>query len=338
LLSQSPGPNTGRGADQSIIRAKLPILNGDIPQDRVEQAKRLPLLVAAVIAKRCAKYLFESGHQDAAPYLQMNAAIEAAVAIDNIGGPIEQTINAKLEETTAKINEINTQAAAALKDLEEFRFGTQKTIDNSISSVTQAIDKLAIQEKEQNENETKRKTRWETEKTAALQSIRDEVTEFTKIQASINLWRTKARWHTLNYIALGFIFGASLVAVAYVMVFGYISNFITELTKIPADHQFLGIALLTIPTLAVAWLLRFIARLALQNLSLAHDARQRHAQVNTYLRLLGDPSKPISENERILALAALFRPLPGQGPDDVNPPTIAELLKEASEHVTKPRR
>jgi hypothetical protein len=71
--------------------------------------------------------------------------------------------------------------------------------------------------------------------------------------------------------------------------------------------------------------------------SLAHDARQRHAIIRTYLRLLGDPKKPINEKERILALAALFRPLPGQGLDDVNPPTIADLLKEAQEQLPKAR-
>jgi hypothetical protein len=97
----------------------------------------------------------------------------------------------------------------------------------------------------------------------------------------------------------------------------------------------LAIALIAIPTLAIAWLLRFIARLAVQNLALAQDAEQRHAQVSTYLRLLGDPSKPISEKERILALAALFRPLAGQGLDDVSPPTVFDLLKEAQEQITK---
>jgi hypothetical protein len=101
------------------------------------------------------------------------------------------------------------------------------------------------------------------------------------------------------------------------------------------DQEYLGLGLLIIPALAVAWLLRFIARLAIQNLALAEDAQQRHAQMTTYLRLLGDTRSPIDKNERILALSALFRPLPGQGPDDVNPPTVADLLKEAGEKALK---
>jgi hypothetical protein len=43
-----------------------------------------------------------------------------------------------------------------------------------------------------------------------------------------------------------------------------------------------------------------------------------------------------ADKERILALAALFRPLPGQGLDDVNPPTVADL-EEAQERLPRAR-
>ena len=103
------------------------------------------------------------------------------------------------------------------------------------------------------------------------------------------------------------------------------------------NKQYFGIGLLLIPTLALAWVIRIIIKVTLQSLSLAQDARQRHTQILTYLRMLGDSTHPISDKERILALSAIFRPLASQGTDDVNPPTVAELLREAIEGSTKSR-
>jgi hypothetical protein len=107
--------------------------------------------------------------------------------------------------------------------------------------------------------------------------------------------------------------------------------------KFSGPEQYFGIALLLIPTLAVAWIIRVVVKVTLQNLSLAQDARQRHTQILTYLRMLGDANHPISDKERILALSAIFRPLSGQGMDDVNPPTVADLLREALDGSTKPK-
>jgi hypothetical protein len=62
-----------------------------------------------------------------------------------------------------------------------------------------------------------------------------------------------------------------------------------------------------VPILAAAWVLRFVLRLALQNVAAQDDARMRASLTETYLRLASERGEAaLTKDERLLALAALF--------------------------------
>ena len=58
-------------------------------------------------------------------------------------------------------------------------------------------------------------------------------------------------------------------------------------------------------------------------MTLRADAQHRQSMLETYLALRGEVG--LKDEERVIILTALFRPLPGQGPDE-NPPTVATEL------------
>jgi hypothetical protein len=324
ILASVPNPKVSNDGTRNIIQADLPILESDPSDSQISDGAKYPFLAAALIAKRCEDYLFRSNRSDVVALLHMNAAAETALATDN-----------RLDSKMAELEKLQSDKNLIFTQIDQLRDELRKVLDAAHDSLKRFNKDVGLIGEKEEQARAKREQDWQEEKKLALQALRDEISEYTKIEASIGLWRNKARNHTIAYLALGTAFGSILLGIAISLVLGFIGEFVQRLTIIPSDHQFLGVALLVVPTLAVAWFLRFLGRLAIQNFSLANDASQRHAQIQTYLRLLGDPKKPISEQERILALAALFRPLPGQGADDVSPPTVVDLLKEAQERFTK---
>jgi hypothetical protein len=334
LLRTQPARAERGDTKTALIIYDLPIIKSDAPQERIADGQKYPLLAAALLVNRCRTFLLKSAGQDIAPFLHMAAFWELSQLVDPRTELIKQAVSSEVQGLAKIVANEFAELARVKNDLSNAFTRDQK-------SLSVAVQDLSASKAKFKEDTQSALAEWKDERTSAVKALRDEINEYIKIETSIDLWRTKANWHTIGYATLGTIFGACLIAVSALFVlsiyYGYATTYVQNLVSLAGNNQFLAISLITIPTLAIAWLLRFIARLAMQNLTLAHDARQRHAQIRTYLRLLGDPKKPISEKERILALAALFRPLPGQGPDDLNPPTIADLLKEAQEGVSKTR-
>jgi hypothetical protein len=320
--------------DKATVKSNMPLLTSEPLDSQMDLLARYPTLAMAFILKRSERALKSSGNAAIVQLLAAYNAAEACVIERTLasGDEVAKLVEARLEPYNLRATSAEKKVQRAVENLEK---AAQDSIDRNYSLAAQ-LSRSVEQAESLIESLRAKEATWETTKKETLEGLQKEVREFAKIEASIDLWKRKARIHTWNYGLLGLVFGLSLIATT-VFVFQSGRGYVEGLATVPTDRQALAIALLAIPTLAIAWLLRFIARLAIQNLALAHDAQQRHAQASTYLRLLGDPSKPISESERILALAALFRPLPGQGNDDVNPPTIAELLKEAQERIVKPR-
>lgn len=88
-----------------------------------------------------------------------------------------------------------------------------------------------------------------------------------------------------------------------------------------------GVALISVPALMYAWLLKNLSRLFIQNLNAADDAAHRRALAITYLGLAENPKLAISETERALILNALFRPGAHDAADDGPPVGLLDLLK-----------
>jgi hypothetical protein len=152
--------------------------------------------------------------------------------------------------------------------------------------------------------------------------------ESAALQGATDIWKTKGMQH-------GRAFWLGLIVLALVILGGLgvlLYNWREVLEAIPrkpdGDIAYGIVALLAVPVVGVAWLLRIIARLVTNSMTLNEDAQQRKAMLETYFRLVGDPNSKMEATDRILVLNAIFRPLPGHQMEEVSPPTIADLLQE----------
>lgn len=332
-------PNVGAGIKQNgndwVVSSSFPILQTEPADSTLELAARHPLLSAAIITSKCERALASVA---AKSVIDLRLALAGGDAA-RLAAPA--TTDSALEDTLEKYRITFDAFQRALNEAVQAQHISENRSAERLRSIEESAKKSATAASESMNSLQKELDDWRQNSQATIDGLRKEVAEYMKIESSISLWRKKANWHTASYILLSAIFVLSLVGISALVIapisMGYELKYVTEVVRISATQQYLSIALVLIPTLALGWVLRFIARLAMQNMALAHDARQRHTQVTTYLRLLSDPNKPISEKERILALAALFRPIAGSGPDDVNPPTIAELLKEAQDRIQNPK-
>ncbi len=86
-----------------------------------------------------------------------------------------------------------------------------------------------------------------------------------------------------------------------------------------------AIVLVTLPGLAFFWFLRLISRIFVTNLHNMADAGLRATMVSTFLALMKDETNPVSPDERLLVLQALFRPA-GESGDDAAPTNLMEKI------------
>lgn len=151
-----------------------------------------------------------------------------------------------------------------------------------------------------------------------------------KLEAPTKYWKDKAKQHkNIAWISsIVFIIVITLSLIAFIKI-GWPA--MGEIIKELAAQKNLGIAallpvsLLLVPTLSVAWILRHISRLIIQNFSLAEDAEVRRNIALTFLAITKD--KENVDAEMALVLQALFRPLDGSGHADIPPPQLDEVIK-----------
>jgi len=87
--------------------------------------------------------------------------------------------------------------------------------------------------------------------------------------------------------------------------------------------------ILTIPALAVFWVMRLIARLIIDHLHQARDARLRELMTRTFLALMADKDAKLGTEGTLLVLQALFRPMEASV-DDAPPSNLIDIMKEAA--------
>jgi len=174
-----------------------------------------------------------------------------------------------------------------------------------------------------------------------LENTDKEIREQLNLAATKNMWLNKARW---NLVA--FIFGSLItigLLVGLPLCIYYFSSEISEIVKIfakdmtPVDlpeegkgailiaNQISKLLLLMVPIASAFWLVKLSVRFTLRSLSLMDDAKQRKVMLDTYLFLVGEGKA--DEGDRPLILNALFRPVPGHGGHDIEPPNLGDLMK-----------
>ncbi|PLX38051.1 MAG: hypothetical protein C0606_07355 [Hyphomicrobiales bacterium] len=85
------------------------------------------------------------------------------------------------------------------------------------------------------------------------------------------------------------------------------------------------LAFVSVPLIAIFWLVRVLFRLCLRSLAMMDDAEHRRVMLDTYLFLTSEGK--VTEEERPFVLQALFRPVPGTDGQDIAPPSITDVIQ-----------
>lgn len=227
-------------------------------------------------------------------------------------------------------------------------------IDRAIDGPNQVAAEMAQRISESRSEIARQKQEWaqltarrasETEKSVAEQTVaaeaffadaNDRITAMLKqaiaavtLQSATSLWSRKAIRHCVGFWA-GLLFMTAIVCMALYQAYWHAPKFLADLPK-KADGEvsYITVIALIACVAASAWLLRFIGRFITENMVMQTDASQRHVMLQTYLALVGDKEAKMEQADRTLILNAIFRPLPGHQSDDIAPPTLLDLARNA---------
>lgn len=243
-----------------------------------------------------------SGHQSHTPIILARAMTEARVR-ELTGKGLPDAINRELRDLA---DDWDARAKAHVKTIAGVEAET-----NGIRS--KAATEFATIGKMRNEHETE------------MTRIRENYEALMRLKGPTKYWRDK-KWVHLWVSTVAFVIFAAAVAVALYAVWTQGAVIMDMLPKAKDGTIGLGsIALVTLPALAFFWLLRLISRVFVTNLHHMTDAGLRATMVTTFHALITDETSPVSAEERLLVLQALFRPA-GEGADDAAPTNLMENL------------
>ncbi|TBY41585.1 hypothetical protein [Rhizobium leguminosarum] len=201
---------------------------------------------------------------------------------------------------------------------------------------------LAVQIDEQ----THRRTEFEQATAAAEQRHAEMIAKVDMTEAAWNeqvrmkathvLWRGEARWKSAGYYisltALLVILGS--IPVTTYAYRGEILALVNEVegtiratnNAVTATIIAAGrLLLIGIPVAGLVWALKLLVRFNMRSMLLMDDARQRVTMLNTYLFLVKEGAA--TPQDRGALLEAMFRRAPGHGPETIDPPNMADLMK-----------
>jgi hypothetical protein len=162
-----------------------------------------------------------------------------------------------------------------------------------------------------------------------IEAARALAHESGALKGATSVWRRKLWKHRLVF-SLGF---AALAGAVGVSIWQLVSHWHVIIDAIPrkpdGDIAYGTLLFVVLPVIGVAWVARIFAKWVTNAITLGEDAEQRSAMLETYFRLVGDPNAKMEAADRILILNAIFRPLPGFQTEDVAPPTLSDLIKDA---------
>lgn len=169
------------------------------------------------------------------------------------------------------------------------------------------------------------------ESNAKILELEDKVRNRLILEAPTTYWNEKARWHQGTAIVFGVIFLATVVGGVWWLSHYGVSVVANAYEEIIGNRQDQGLswlvplAFLTIPAIAIGWLLRHVSRVIVQSIALGADARLRGTIATTYSALTAENSA--TPAELAIALNALFRPIDGSAHAEIAPPNIHDILQ-----------
>ncbi len=247
----------------------------------------------------------------------------------------QRRINHSLAKTGMKAAEAQNQMRATQQEADNFIVAARASLDE----VTSTVEKIKIDVVDNNERLetiTKGIEISEAQVAAFASAVREEL----KIDTTKKLWKQRARWSCVSFWISATVIAAAILAPPAWAIY-HIETVLAFLKRVgdaatqglPPDATNTQLTAATISRLVVItaplglyfWAVKLLVRFNTRSMMLMDDARQRHTTLDTYFHLI-ERSGATTE-ERGLMLNALFRPLPGQGQDSVEPPNFMELVK-----------
>ncbi len=258
-----------------------------------------------------------------------------------------QTLKDFIGEQQKRINQslahIVTSAAGVESNLREAHSGADAWLaeaKNSLDEIASTVDKMKTDVAASSERlDVVTKAIGSTE--AQIEAFSISVREELRIDATKKLWRNRAFGSTVSFWISAVIIAAAILgppwwAIYHIeMVFAFLKRVGDAATQgLPLDATSAQLTAATISRLVVItaplalyfWAVKLLVRFNTRSMVLMDDARQRHTTMDTYFHLI--ERNGATTEERGLMLNALFRPLPGQGQDNVDPPNFIELVKK----------
>lgn len=146
-----------------------------------------------------------------------------------------------------------------------------------------------------------------------VRGIQDAFSSHIALQEPAKYWNTRAGNSRLAAIGFGLLFVAASSLFIY-LAFLQGPKLYGTMTEQAGDKglSLVAVAVFTFPVVVGLWMLKSAARLFVENLHFHQDASYRHMMITTYLSMLQDPQNPITPEERVYALKAIFSTNPGQ--------------------------
>ncbi len=252
-------------------------------------------------------------------------------------------LNAEMAEALKTVSENRGHFSEIENEYKDFMLQLQQGIQEARSSI-EALEKRRTENIAELEANHKRQTESLTE---ALSNLRDDsekkLIAFTKTaDERLKLKQVTLRWQRVKRNSFWTLIGTGLFILSYIGVGGIamycnaraIIDFLTPLniktifmngTATSAlGMQVARITLLALPVITYYWILKIAVSVFVRSLNLMDDADQRATIMDSYYTLSGEGMT--DERALPMMLWAIFRPLPGHGPDGIDPPDFTEAI------------
>jgi hypothetical protein len=174
-----------------------------------------------------------------------------------------------------------------------------------------------------------------------VQAFAKAVREEFKFDTTKKLWNRRAARSTWSFWLSALVIVFAIVGPPY-WVITHVDTVVSFLRSVgdaaihglPADQTNTHITIATISRLVIVsaplalyfWAIKLIVRYNTRSMVLMDDARQRQTTMDTFFNLI--ENNKASPKERGLMLNALFKPLPGQGDENIEPPNFIDLISQ----------
>jgi hypothetical protein len=190
---------------------------------------------------------------------------------------------------------------------------------------------IAVAARETNQNAMTELSTFIEEKTSSISELEQLFRQKLVIDEPAKFWHSVANSKRNGWKTWLAIFSALVVAPVLIVLYFWhtVAEAIMQITAASGGgFSVAGLAVVSIPALLYAWLLKNVSRIFLQNLALSDDASHRHALAITYLGLAENKKLQISDTDRALILNALFRAIPPHSADDGPPMGLIDLISK----------